>query len=174
MAKPPCRRPDHRPVKVHRSYLIEEAANVLHVHKNTVRAWIRTGLPLIDRTRPFLIRGEDLIAYLFEAGCTVRSRSVAFGRCWRRRTLATTPIATQLIGLHAITAIWGVHLTGVRDLPPRAARRRSLQAGRMSALSRRLGRNSLWALAHNKVLVTNRSMRDSKLQDPVEQHPSAT
>ena len=44
-----------------------------------------------------------------------------------------------------ITRIWGVHLTGVRDLPPRAARRRSLQAGRMSALSRRLGRNSLWA-----------------------------
>jgi excisionase family DNA binding protein len=64
MAKPPCRRPDHRPVKVHRSYSIEEAANVLHVHKNTVRAWIRTGLPVIDRTRPFLIRGEDLIAYL--------------------------------------------------------------------------------------------------------------
>jgi hypothetical protein len=72
------------------------------------------------------------------------------------------------------TRLWGVHLTGVRDLPPRAARRRSRQAGRMSALSRRLGRNSLWALAHNKVLVTNRSMRDSKLQDPVEQHPSAT
>ena len=68
----------------------------------------------------------------------------------------------------------GVHLTGVRDLPPRAARRRSRQAGRMSALSRRLGRNSLWALAHNKILVTNRSMCDSKLQDPVEQHPSAT
>jgi hypothetical protein len=73
-----------------------------------------------------------------------------------------------------IMGLWGIHLTGVRDLPPRAALRRSLQAGRMSALSRRLGRNSLWALAHNKVLVTNRSMRDSKLQDPVEQHPSAT
>jgi Helix-turn-helix domain len=64
MAKPPCRRPDHRPVKVHCSYLIEEAADVLHVHKNTVRAWIRTGLPLVDRKRPYLIRGEDLIAYL--------------------------------------------------------------------------------------------------------------
>jgi hypothetical protein len=49
-------------------------------------------------------------------------------------------------------------------LPPRAARRRSVQAGRMSALSRRLGRNSLWDLAHNKVLVTSRSRRDSKLR----------
>jgi hypothetical protein len=63
-----------------------------------------------------------------------------------------------------ISDIWGVHLTGVSDLPPRAARRRSLQAGRMSALPRRLWRNSLiWALVHNKVLVTNRSRGDSKL-----------
>src|SRR5208337_250497 len=67
-----------------------------------------------------------------------------------------------------ITRFLGIHLTGLDDLSPRAIRRRSLQAGRMSALSRRLGRNSLWALAHNKVLVTNRSMRDSKLQDPIE------
>lgn len=77
-------------------------------------------------------------------------------------------------GQQSITADWGVHLTGVRDLPPRAAQRRSLQAGRMSTLSGRLGGNGLWALAHNKVLITNRTMRDSELQDPVEQHPSAT
>ena len=80
----------------------------------------------------------------------------------------------ETFSVQSITKVWGIHLTGVRNLPPRAARRRSLQAGRMSALSRRLGRNSLWALAHDKVLVTNRSMRDSKLQDPVEQDPSAT
>src|SRR5271166_6622008 len=46
--------------------------------------------------------------------------------------------------------LWGIHLTGVRNLPPRAARRRSLQAGRMSALSRRLGRNSPWALGSGR------------------------
>jgi hypothetical protein len=74
----------------------------------------------------------------------------------------------------SIIPILGIHLTGLDDLSPRAVRRRSLQAWRMPALSRRLGRNSLWAPAHNKVLVTNRSVRDSKLQDPVEQHPSAT
>lgn len=64
MAKSPCRRPDHRPVKVHRNYTIEEAAQALDVHKNTVRAWIRQGLPLIDRKRPFLIHGTDLVIYL--------------------------------------------------------------------------------------------------------------
>src|SRR5271157_447891 len=80
----------------------------------------------------------------------------------------------RVYGRSFISDVWDIHLTGLDDLSPRAVRRRSLQAGRMSALSRRLGRNSLWALAHNKVLVTNRSMRDSKFQDPVEQHPSAT
>lgn len=73
-----------------------------------------------------------------------------------------------------ITGHWGVHLTGVGDLPPRAIRRGSLQAGRMSSLVRRHGRNRLWAPAHNKVLVAHRPMGDSKLEDPVEQHPAAT
>jgi PAS domain S-box-containing protein len=88
-------------------------------------------------------------------------------------TAAESMAADEIIG-RPITCIWGVHLTGVSDLPPRAARRRSLQAGWMSAVPRRLGRNSLWARAHNKVLVANRSMGDSKLKDAVEQHPSAT
>jgi hypothetical protein len=64
MAKNPCRRPDHRRVKVHRSYTVEEAAGALGAHRNTVRLWIRDGLPLVDRKRPYLIRGLDLIAYL--------------------------------------------------------------------------------------------------------------
>jgi hypothetical protein len=64
-----------------------------------------------------------------------------------------------------ISFVLGIHLTGLEDLSPRAVRRRSLQARRMPALSRRLGRNRLCALAHNKILVTNRSVRDSKLQD---------
>jgi hypothetical protein len=64
MAKKPHRCPDHRRVKLHRSYLIEEAARLLDVHKNTVRAWIRHGLPLIDRERPQLIHGTDLIDFL--------------------------------------------------------------------------------------------------------------
>ena len=43
-----------------------------------------------------------------------------------------------------------INLTGVSDLPPMAVRRRSLQAVRMSAFSRRLGRNSLWVFSHDK------------------------
>ena len=64
MAKSPCRRPDHRPVKIHRTYSIEEAARTLNVHKNTIRAWIRNGLQLVDRRKPFLIHGQVLITYV--------------------------------------------------------------------------------------------------------------
>jgi hypothetical protein len=64
MAKSPCRCPDHRLVKIHRGYTIEEAANVLRVHTSTVRVWVRNGLPLVDRKRPYLIRGLDLVIYL--------------------------------------------------------------------------------------------------------------
>jgi hypothetical protein len=62
--KKPHRRRDHRWVKQHRSYSIEEAAQTLRVHQNTVRFWISCGLPLVDRKRPHLIKGVDLIDFL--------------------------------------------------------------------------------------------------------------
>lgn len=37
---------------------------MLRVHKNTVRAWIRRGLPTIDQKRPILINGRDLFNFL--------------------------------------------------------------------------------------------------------------
>jgi hypothetical protein len=119
----------------------------------------------------------NLIHISFEDNQTLRVPVARAGTGGLRKLANEETLAAALAtlkGRQRISRLWGIHLTGLDDLSPRAVRRRSLQAGRMSALSRRLGRNSLWALAHNKVLVTNRSMRDSKLQDPVEQHPSAT
>jgi len=37
--------PNHRLVKIHRIYTVEDAACCLAVHKNTVRRWIKAGLP---------------------------------------------------------------------------------------------------------------------------------
>jgi hypothetical protein len=51
---------NYRLVKIHRNYSIEEVARLLKIHKNTVRAWIKDGLPTCDNTRPFLILGRDL------------------------------------------------------------------------------------------------------------------
>jgi len=53
-----------RLVKIHRSYSVEEAARQLAVHKNTIREWIRRGLPTIDQQRPTLILGRDLAEFL--------------------------------------------------------------------------------------------------------------
>jgi Helix-turn-helix domain len=58
------RRPNYRQVKVHRNYTVEEIANLLDVHKNTVREWLKSGLPVIDDKRPMLILGQDLVGFL--------------------------------------------------------------------------------------------------------------
>jgi hypothetical protein len=34
------------------------------VHRNTVREWVKRGLPTIDQKRPMLILGRDLIEFL--------------------------------------------------------------------------------------------------------------
>ncbi len=57
-------RPNHRLVKIHRNYTVEEAADLLGRHKNTVRAWIKAGLPVTDGMRPTLIFGLDLRNFL--------------------------------------------------------------------------------------------------------------
>ena len=50
--------------KVHFSFTVEEAARLLKVHKNTVRRWIKDGLPIIDRHGPAMMRGRDLAGFL--------------------------------------------------------------------------------------------------------------
>ena len=58
------RNPNPRLAKIHRNYTVEEVTSLLSVHKNTVREWIRRGLPIIDDKRPMLILGRDLVAFL--------------------------------------------------------------------------------------------------------------
>jgi excisionase family DNA binding protein len=74
------RHPNYRRVKIHRSYAVEQAARRLGVHKNTVRAWIKVGLPTIDDRRPILILGSDLIAFL-RARRARKNGLAALGKC---------------------------------------------------------------------------------------------
>lgn len=50
--------------KIHRSYLVGEIAEVFGVHANTVREWVKQGLPVNDRRRPMLILGVELRRFL--------------------------------------------------------------------------------------------------------------
>lgn len=58
------RRPNYRLVKIHRNYTVEEVADLFGIHKNTVREWIKKGLPLCDEKRPALILGHVLAEFL--------------------------------------------------------------------------------------------------------------
>lgn len=50
--------------KIHRCYSVEEAAEIWVIHKQTVRNWIKSGLQTIDDSRPALIHGNDLRAFI--------------------------------------------------------------------------------------------------------------
>ena len=58
------RHPNPRLAKIHRNYTVEEVASVFGVHRNTVREWVKRGLPTNDNRRPMLILGGDLVAFL--------------------------------------------------------------------------------------------------------------
>jgi hypothetical protein len=58
------RHPNHRLVKIHRSYTVEEIAVLFGMHKNSVRHWVKDGLAAIDDKRPMLILGSVLAAFL--------------------------------------------------------------------------------------------------------------
>lgn len=59
-----ARRHSARSISRLRTYTVEEIARALHVHRNTVRRWVKAGLEPIDERKPFLIHGKDLIEYL--------------------------------------------------------------------------------------------------------------
>jgi len=58
------RHPNHRLVKIHRCYTVEEIATLFDTHKNTVRRWVKEGLATTDDKRPMLILGHVLVEYL--------------------------------------------------------------------------------------------------------------
>jgi len=64
MSKPKRRRHNLRRIKRESAYSIQEIAELLGVHKNAASRWIKAGLRTIDRQRPLLIHGSDLIAFL--------------------------------------------------------------------------------------------------------------
>ncbi len=52
--------------KIHRNYTVEEIATLYSVHKNTVREWLRVGLPVCDHHKPLLVLGSELRDFIKE------------------------------------------------------------------------------------------------------------
>lgn len=58
------RRQNPRLAKIARNYTVEEVASLYDIHRNTVRQWIKQGLPVCDDRRPLLILGSHLSTFL--------------------------------------------------------------------------------------------------------------
>jgi hypothetical protein len=58
------RHPNPKLVKIHRSYSVEDIANLFGIHKNTVRLWLKQGLEAIDKSHPILVHGKILAVFI--------------------------------------------------------------------------------------------------------------
>jgi hypothetical protein len=99
------RRLNGRRIKLHRNYLVEEVAMVFKVHKNTVRAWLKSGLEPIDGRRPTLILGRALSAFLHARRRRVR-QPCRLGQFYCMRCRAPKTSANCAAEYRPITSIW--------------------------------------------------------------------
>lgn len=53
-----------RGIKKHHPYTLEEIADFLSVHVQTVRGWGKAGLPIMRGRKPYIVVGEDVIDFL--------------------------------------------------------------------------------------------------------------
>jgi hypothetical protein len=55
---------DPRRIKIHFAYSVEEAATALGTHRNTIRLWIKQGLPVADNRRPIVMSGAAIRSFV--------------------------------------------------------------------------------------------------------------
>ena len=60
----PGKRVNPRRAKVNRNYTVAEVASLYGVHRQTVRNWLKAGLPSLAENRPILILGRALGEFL--------------------------------------------------------------------------------------------------------------
>lgn len=101
------RHPNYRLLKIHRSYTVEKIAQLLDVHKNTVRNWFKQGLPAIDRQRPTLILGSILSRFLRDRRQRGRWRC-APGEIYCVKCRVPVQPAGDMAEYLAKTSTWGV------------------------------------------------------------------
>lgn len=104
-------RPNPRLAKVHRSYTVDEIAKLYGIHRNTVRAWLKQGLPAVDQKRPVLVLGRQLGEFL-RMRKTQRKRPCGPDEIYCMRCREPRAPADKLVRYHPITATQG-NLVGI-------------------------------------------------------------
>ena len=100
------RHPNPRLAKIHRNYTVEEVAGVFGVHRNTVREWVKQGLPTNDGRHPMLILGGDLVAFL-RARRVKNKRTCQQGEMYCVRCRAPRAPAGDMADYLPVTAMLG-------------------------------------------------------------------
>ncbi|MBK9027682.1 MAG: helix-turn-helix domain-containing protein [Propionivibrio sp.] len=100
------RHPNPRLAKIHRNYTVEEVASLYGVHRNTVREWVKRGLPSSDNRRPMLILGRDLFAFL-QAQRTKNKRTCLPGEIYCVRCRAPKAAAGDMADYEPLTKTLG-------------------------------------------------------------------
>jgi len=101
------RQPNYRRVKIHRTYSVEDITCLFGTHKNTVRAWLKAGLPTCDAKRPVLVLGTDLVSFL-KVRCAKRKQPCANGEIYCVRCRAPKAPAGEMVEYSAETPTLGV------------------------------------------------------------------
>jgi hypothetical protein len=96
------RGPNHRLVKLNRSYSVEEIARLYSVHKNTIRGWVEAGLPVLNERRPMLILGRELASFL-QARRSKNKRTCQPGEMYCFRCRAPKSAAGDMADYHPDT-----------------------------------------------------------------------
>ena len=105
------RRPNPRLAKIHRNYTVDEVASLFGVHKNSVRNWVKGGLPTNDDGRPMLILGRDLFNFL-QAKRMKNKRPCQPGEIYCVRCRAVQKPAGDMAEYQPVTATAG-NLVGI-------------------------------------------------------------
>lgn len=105
------RLPNPRLAKIHRSYTVDEVAGLYGIHKNTVRDWVKRGLPTSDDRRPMLILGKDLAGFL-QSKRTANKNPCKPGEIYCVRCRAPRAPAGGIAEYQALTATSG-NLIGI-------------------------------------------------------------
>ncbi|GAB6141468.1 hypothetical protein JCM14076_21970 [Methylosoma difficile] len=101
-----AKRPNPNLAKIHRNYTVEEVANLFSIHKNTVRSWVKEGLPTNDDKRPMLILGADLRQYLQSKKSATKRQCRAFEIYCVRCRLPQLP-AENMVDYEPINNVMG-------------------------------------------------------------------